>query len=319
LTGGEEARACLARLRQLVVYLGVSDGNLAEGSLRCDVNVSVRPAGTPALGVKSELKNLNSLRAVQRGVDYEIQRQCSRLEAGLAVRKETRAWDADRRRTYRLRTKEELEDYRYFPEPDLPPLILNRRELTAARAALPELPIAREARLASQYDLSFADAALLAESPELADYFESLAEAIADSATAARWIRTDVRRLLNRYAWCITEFPVAAERLAGLLVLVRDGELTTSSAKEVLLAMLTDPAPAKIIVGRGGWDLIDDKDRLETAVSDVLAEHAGEVADYLGGKDSLFEFFVGQVMRATAGRADPGVVRELLHAALARR
>ncbi len=319
LRGGAEAQACLARLRRTLLYIGACDGSLEEGSLRCDANVSVRPRGSLELGVKVEVKNVNSLRGLRRAIDFEAARQARLLAEGGRVVSETRAWDADAGRTVPMRSKEEEPDYRYFPEPDLPPLLLAEAEIAAARAALPELPDAREARLTREWYLSPADAELLADTPALADYFEATARALGDGPAAAHWIATELLKSAHELGVPVAAFPVAPAALAGLLRLVHDGEVSGRAAKEVFAAMAATGADAAAVVAQRGLRQVSDAAIVRPAVERVLDAHPREVAAWLAGKRGLLAFFVGLALRETGGCASPPLVNRLVAEALERR
>jgi aspartyl-tRNA(Asn)/glutamyl-tRNA(Gln) amidotransferase subunit B len=311
LRSAEEAVAYLMALRQLVQYTGVGDGNMEEGNFRCDANVSVRPVGQERLGSRVELKNMNSFRFVERAIRYEIERQIGELEAGDAVEQETRLWDVQAERTRPMRGKEDAQDYRYFPEPDLPPLMIDPAWIDAMRASMPELPEGRRQRFVEQYALSASDAEVLTQTRALADYFEEVARGVGDARSSANWVRGDV---LAR--WSKGDPPVPAARLAELLVLVRDGVLSARLAKEAFEEMCeTGDAPAEI-VGRRGWTMVADEDALQLLVDQVLRDHPAEVAAFRDGKDKLFHFFVGQAMKVSRGQADPVRLKELLERAL---
>ena len=319
LRSGEEAHAYLTRLRQLLVYLEICDGNLEEGSLRCDANVSIRPRGATALGPRTEIKNLNSLRGVWKAIDFEIARHTDIVRGGGRVEQATCGWDATAARTVFRRSKEEAHDYRYLPEPDLPPLRVTEEELAAVNVTLPELPHAREARLAAQYDLLPADAARLADTRPLADYFEATAAALGDGRAAANWILAEVLKFVNERGLAITAFPVAPAGTAALLALVRDGTISGRIAKEVFTEMVETGAAAAAIVAAKGLRQQSDAVPLAAAAAAVLDAHPRQVADYLGGRTKLFGFFVGELMKATGGRANPELANRLLAEALARR
>ena len=319
LRSGEEAHAYLTRLRQLLVYLEICDGNLEEGSLRCDANVSIRPRGATALGPRTEIKNLNSLRGVWKAIDFELARHAAIVSAGGRVEQATFGWDAAAGRTVFRRTKEEARDYRYFPEPDLPPLVVTEEELAAVNATLPELPHAREARLAAQYGLPPADAARLADGRRLADYFEATAAALGDGRAAANWILAELLRFVHERGLAIDDFPVGPAGTAALLALVRDGTLSGRIAKEVFAEMVETGADAAAIVAAKGLRQESDAAPLAAAVAAVLDAHPKLVADYRGGRTKLFGFFVGELMKATGGRANPELANRLLAGALARR
>ncbi len=316
---GEEAHACLTLLRRTLTWLDACDGNLEEGSLRCDANVSVRPRGAAGLGARVEIKNLNSFHAVWKAIDHEIARQAALLARGGRVTQQTRAWDADAGRTRPLRAKESADDYRYFPDPDLPPLVVTDEEVERARAELPELPAAREERLRREWNLTADAAALLCESRDLADYFEATARALGDGRAAGNWIRGEVLRVLGERGLAIAGFPVAPGALADLLRLLHAGALSGPGAKSVFAEMVATGEPAAAIIERRGLRLESDEAALAGEVERVLAAHPAEVASYLRGKATLLEFFVGQVVRATAGRSSPQAARRLVTDALDRR
>ncbi len=312
LHSGEEASAFLVALRRLLVYLDVCDGNLAEGSLRCDANVSVRPAGCEDLGAKTEVKNLNSFRAVREAVDFEVGRQARVLDGGGTVRQQTLTWDAAAGRTVFMRAKEFVPDYRYFPEPDLPPLQIAEQELAAVSESLPELPRARAARLTSQYGLTAEAADRLADTRELADYFEATAGALGDGRAAGNWILAEVLKVLNEQGIPIDGFGVAPTATADLLALVADGTISGKIAKAVFAEMVRsgeDPAP---IVDRCGWRQTSDPAALRVTVREVLQSHPAEVSRYRAGEKRLLGFFVGEVMKATGGKANPRLTGRLL-------
>jgi aspartyl-tRNA(Asn)/glutamyl-tRNA(Gln) amidotransferase subunit B len=299
----------------MLVWLGVNDGNMEEGSLRCDANVSVRRAGG-ALGTKAEIKNLNSFRFLQKALEYEIERQIGVLTGGGRVIQETRLWDAASGVTASMRSKEEAHDYRYFPEPDLPPLVVDAARLGLIRAAMPELPEARRARFIAQHALPEYDAGQLTESRALADYYEHVVRAGAPAKAASNWIMGELARVLKDRGADITAPPVSATALAGLIALVEQGRISGSIAKHVFDTMVASGRTADDIVQAEGLAQIDDEPRLVALIGDVLAAHPGPVAQYRDGKTATFGFLVGQVMKASAGKANPTRVNELLRRAL---
>lgn len=311
-----EAEDSLRSLHQVLLYTGTSDGNLEEGSLRCDANVSLRPAGARALGTKVEIKNLNSFRNVARALEAEIARQGELLAAGATVVHETRGFDAERGVTWPLRGKEEAHDYRYFPEPDLPPLRLAAERLERLRAQLPELPWARRARFTETLGLPAADAAELAASPALADYFEATAALCAAAPrTVGNWVRNELLRELKERPGGLVRAPSPA-RLAALVDLVERGELSAAAAKSVLGALWEGDESPRAAMERLGLAQVRDDDRLVTWIEEVLAAHPESVAELRGGNVKVLSFLIGQVMKRSAGRADPKRVRALLAAAL---
>ena len=315
LRSASDAAGFFSRLRSMLVWLGVNDGNMEEGSLRCDANVSVRLAGG-ALGTKAEIKNLNSFRFLQKALEYEIERQIGVLTGGGRVIQETRLWDAASGVTASMRSKEEAHDYRYFPEPDLPPLVVDEARLGSIRAAMPELPEARRARFIAQHALPEYDAGQLTESRALADYYEHVVRAGAPAKAASNWIMGELARVLKDRGADITAPPVSATALAGLIALVEQGRISGSIAKHVFDTMVASGRTADDIVQAEGLAQIDDEPRLVALIGDVLAAHPGPVAQYREGKTATFGFLVGQVMKASAGKANPTRVNELLRRAL---
>jgi aspartyl-tRNA(Asn)/glutamyl-tRNA(Gln) amidotransferase subunit B len=315
LRSASDAAGFFSRLRSMLVWLGVNDGNMEEGSLRCDANVSVRRAGG-ALGTKAEIKNLNSFRFLQKALEYEIERQTGVLKGGGRVTQETRLWDAASGVTASMRSKEEAHDYRYFPEPDLPPLVVDAARLGSIRAAMPELPEARRARFIAQHALPEYDAGQLTESRALADYYEHVVRAGAPAKAASNWIMGELARVLKDRGADITAPPVSAAALAGLIALVEQGRISGSIAKHVFDTMVASGRTSDDIVQAEDLAQIDDEPRLVALIGDVLAAHPGPVAQYREGKTATFGFLVGQVMRASAGKANPTRVNELLRRAL---
>ena len=307
----DQARAFLTQLRSLVEQLGVSDVNMEEGSLRCDANVSVRRPGEP-LGTKTELKNMNSFRFLQRGLEAEIERQIDGLESGERVVQETVHFDPATGLVSTLRSKEEAHDYRYFPEPDLTPIELDTAYVERVRAGLPELPAARKERLAAEYGLPPKDAGLLAANKPLGDYFEAVAQATEDPRLSANWVLGDVSAYLNASGLEVTECPVSAEGLAEMLSLVRDGTLSGKMAKEVFEAMTATGKRARVIVEEKGLGQISDAGELEAIVARVVAANPGPAEEFRQGRERVLGFFVGQVMKETRGQANPQMVNDLL-------
>ncbi|RMH43308.1 MAG: Asp-tRNA(Asn)/Glu-tRNA(Gln) amidotransferase subunit GatB [Deltaproteobacteria bacterium] len=306
------AAAYMRAIRQLVRYLDISDGNMEEGSLRCDANVSVRLAGSEELGVRVELKNINSFRFVQKALDYEIARQVRVLDGGGQVVQETRLWDADAGVTRPMRGKEEAEDYRYFPDPDLPPLVVDDALLARARAAIPELPAARRARYIDQLGLGPADADAMAEERDVADYFDAVVAAGAPPKAAANWIQGDLTAALHRAGRSVADCPVSPAHLAELIGLLEDDAISGPIAKRVLArAFATGESPVAI-VERDGLRQISDAGAIEAIARDIVAAHPDQVAAYRAGKTKLLGYFVGQVMKATGGKANPAAVNDVL-------
>jgi aspartyl-tRNA(Asn)/glutamyl-tRNA(Gln) amidotransferase subunit B len=316
LRSAADASDFFSRLRAILVAIGVNDGNMEEGSLRCDANVSVRPAGSQTFGVKAEVKNLNSFRHVQRALEYEIARQTSLVSEGGRVVQETRLWDVGGGRTVSMRSKEEAHDYRYFPEPDLPPLELEPAWIEQVRTTLPELPDARRRRFVEQYALPEYDAGVLTQSADVAEYFEATAAAAGNPKAASNWVMGDLMRKANEEGVNLTSLPMTPTALAGLIRLVDTGTITSPVAKEVFEKMLATGRPADAIVAAEGLARIDDESAIETAVRQVIDGNADAVKQYRAGKQQTFGFLVGQVMKATRGKANPARVNELMRSLL---
>ncbi|BDU78886.1 Asp-tRNA(Asn)/Glu-tRNA(Gln) amidotransferase subunit GatB [Mesoterricola sediminis] len=317
LRSAQEASDYLKALHRLVVFLGICDGNLEEGSFRCDANVSVRRPGAP-FGTRVEIKNLNSFRHVRQALAFEVDRQTGILEAGGAFRQETRGWDADLGETRPQRSKEEHQDYRTFPEPDLPPLQVSPAEVAAARAALPELPWAREARFIREHGLTPYEAGMLLQSPAFAACFEAVAAASGNGKQAANWMLGDVSRVLNARNLPLEALGLAPEHLGELIRLVEARTLNLKTAREVVFpALLAGEGSPQAIVAARGLGQVRDAGAIRALVDGVLAAHPAQVAEYRGGKALLRGFFVGQVMKAGGGKADPALVNACLDEALA--
>ncbi|MBI3780139.1 MAG: Asp-tRNA(Asn)/Glu-tRNA(Gln) amidotransferase subunit GatB [candidate division NC10 bacterium] len=312
----EEAAEYLRQLRAILVYLEVCDGDMEEGSLRCDANVSVRPAGTEELGVKAEVKNMNSFKHVQKALAYEIQRQVRVLEEGGRIVQETRLWDADQELTFPMRSKEYAHDYRYFPEPDLVPLTISKEWIDEGRTTLPELPRERRARFVQQYSLPHYDAAVLTASRSLATYYEAVVKTFPEPKTASNWVMVELLGQLNKEGRQIAESPIPPAELAALLTLLQRGTISGKIAKAVFEEMYRTGKHAEIIVKEQGLTQISDQDELLRIVEAVLAQHPGPVADYRKGKVQSLTFLVGAVMKASRGKANPKAVNELLRARL---
>ena len=306
------ASAYLLKLRQTLVYLRVCDGNMEEGSLRCDANVSVRRRGEQAFGTRTEIKNLNSFKGVEAALRFEIERQIDVVEGGGRVVQETRLWDPDRGETRVMRSKEEAHDYRYFPEPDLPPLVVDDAWIARVRAALPELPDAKRERLAAQYGLNDYDARGLTASRALADYFEAAVAAGGPPKKIANWVLSELLAVLNERGVEIDASPVPAANLSELVQLIEAGTLSGKMAKDVFAAMLASGERAGTVVERLGLRQIGDADALRPIVERIVAANPREVEKYRGGKAQLLGFFVGQIMKETRGQANPEEVNRLL-------
>ena len=310
----EEARDYLIKLRNILRYLGVCTGNMEEGSFRCDANISIRPSGNGAPLPRAEVKNMNSFRAVYQALEYESRRQSEALARGSKLVQETRGWIEEEGRTVSQRIKEHLDDYRYFPEPDLPPLVLDRAWIEAIRAKLPELPEARRERFMAQYSLSLYDASLLTGSRGMADYFENCMKLIdhGKAKTVSNWLLGDFSRLLNATNTEVENARMNPEHLCGMLSLVENGTISGPAAKAVFDEMFHSGKNAREIVAEKELGQISDADEIREVVKQVMASNSDAVADYGSGKQQALTFIIGQVMKATRGRANPGVVKEII-------
>jgi aspartyl-tRNA(Asn)/glutamyl-tRNA(Gln) amidotransferase subunit B len=308
----KEAVAYARKIHQLVRYIGISDGNMQEGSFRIDANVSVRPAESTTLGTRTEIKNINSFRFLERALNFEVERQIHVLEGGDTVVQETRLYDAEKDETRSMRTKEEANDYRYFPDPDLLPLVVDEALLGEAAAGLPELPDAKRERFHTTYGLSEYDANLLTASRELADYFEATAATCGDPKLAANWINGELAAALNRDGREIPASPVSAQMLGGLLARIRDQTVSGKIAKQVFEAMWKGEGDADTVIAAKGLKQITDTGAIEALIDEIIGANPAQVEQYRSGKEKVFGFFVGQVMRASKGKANPQQVNELL-------
>ncbi len=316
MRSAEEAHDYLTALKAVLLYAEVSDGNMEEGSLRCDANVSVRRRGTEPFGTRTEIKNLNSFRNVARAIDYEVARQVAVLEAGQKVAQETRQWNADRSETTPMRSKEEAHDYRYFPEPDLPPLVVGREWIEEVRRSLPELPADKRRRFVAAHGIPDYDAGVLTLSREVADYYEEVARESGSAKAASNWVMTEVLRKLKDDDRPLAACPVRPGQLAQMIQLIDAGTISGKTAKDVFEKMWATGEGAKQIVEREGLLQVSDEAALEAAIAEVIAQSPGQVDTYRKGKPATFGWFVGQVMKKTGGRANPQVVHALLKKAL---
>jgi aspartyl-tRNA(Asn)/glutamyl-tRNA(Gln) amidotransferase subunit B len=312
LRSAEEVKIYLQKLKTILEYIEVCDGNMEEGSLRCDANVSLRPSGAQEFGTRTEIKNLNSFRNVQRAIEYEIERQAEVLESGGRVVQETRLFDANRGVTQPMRSKEEAHDYRYFPEPDLVPLCIDQEWIERVRQELPELPDTRRQRFTMHYGLPDYDAEVLTASKALADYYEATVRLYNQPKMVSNWVMGEVMRELNRQHHAPQQAPVTPMHLAELLRLIDEGVLSGKIAKTVFEEMYRTGKPAPAIVEEQGLVQMTDSAALEGIITKILADNASQVADYRAGKQKVFGFFVGQTMKATQGKANPALVNELL-------
>lgn len=313
LRSAKEAVTYLRKIHTIVRYLGISDGNMQEGSFRCDANVSVRPAGQEELGTRAELKNLNSFRFIEKAINYEVERQIDLLEDGGTVVQETRLYDSDKDETRSMRSKEEANDYRYFPDPDLLPVEISEEYIAAVRATMPELPAAKQQRFVGDLNIKDDDASILTASRPLADYFEAVvAASAAKPQIVANWVIGDLMGALNRDGMDIEDSRISATGLAGLVDRIHDNTISGKIAKQVFEAMWDGDGSADEIIEAQGLKQITDSAAIEGVVDTVIADHPAQVAEYQAGKDKLIGFFVGKVMQATQGQANPGQVNQIL-------
>jgi aspartyl-tRNA(Asn)/glutamyl-tRNA(Gln) amidotransferase subunit B len=315
LSSAEEAVEYMKKLRSILRYIGVCDGNMEEGSLRCDANVSVRPKGSDKLGTKAEIKNVNSFKYVQKAIEHEIKRQILLLENGEEVIQETRLFDSNKGVTFSMRSKEEAHDYRYFPDPDLLPVVIDKEQIEEIRNSLPELPDQRLTRFKEEYNLPEYDAGVLTSTKEIADYFEDCLKKYNNPKIVSNWIMTEVLRELKGEE-DIKSFPISPEKLGELLILIDDGTINGKIAKDVFENMFTSGKSANQIVEEKGMKQISDQSELENIVSRILADHPDEISRYKAGDQKLMGFFVGQVMKETKGKANPKIVNEILRKGL---
>ena len=311
MRNAKEAVAYMKKLHALVRYLGVCDGNMQEGSFRCDANVSVRRPGEP-FGTRAEIKNLNSFRFIERAINHEVERQIDIIESGGKVVQETRLYDPDRNETRSMRGKEDANDYRYFPDPDLLPVEITPEFIESVRATLPELPDAKKARFMEAYKLSAYDADMLTQSRDVADYFEAVAQACGDAKLAANWVNGELAAALNRANLEIAAVPVTADAFAGLLKRILDNTISGKIAKEVFDAMWNGEGSADAVIEQKGLKQITDTGAIEAMIDEIIAANPKQTEEYRGGKDKLFGFFVGAAMKASKGKANPEQVNAIL-------
>jgi aspartyl-tRNA(Asn)/glutamyl-tRNA(Gln) amidotransferase subunit B len=320
MSSAKEAVAYMKKIHSLVRYIEICDGNMQEGSFRCDANVSVRPAGQKELGTRSELKNINSFRNVERAINIEVERQIELIEDGGKVVQETRLYDADNNETRSMRSKEEANDYRYFPDPDLLPLVLDPEMIEQVRATLPELPQAKRDRFIKDMGLSLYDASVLTSSREVADYFEAALAAAndKDAKQCANWVITTLLGALNKASLEIEQSPVSAQQLGGLLARISDNTISGKIAKKIFEALWAgEGKDADSVIEAKGLKQVTDSGAIEAIIDEVIAKNPGQLEQYRAGKEQLLGFFVGQVMQASRGKANPAQVNELLKAKLA--
>jgi aspartyl-tRNA(Asn)/glutamyl-tRNA(Gln) amidotransferase subunit B len=312
-----EAYQYLYKIRQLVTYLGICDGNMEEGSLRCDANVSIRKKGDTRLGTKIEVKNMNSFRFVEKALEFEINRQIELTEAGERIVQQTMLWDSDQGVSFPMRSKEEAHDYRYFPDPDLVPVLVDKEWVDEIKATLPELPAARRERYIADFRLPKYDADLLTAERPLAEYFEGVASNLRTKTEesykmASNWTMVDVLRVVNERHIAVVDFPVPPQNLSEMINLIVDGTISGKIAKDVFEEMLNTREPAKTIVEKKGLIQVSDEAAIEKIIDGILAANQGQVEQYKSGKTQVFGFFVGQTMKAMKGKANPKVVNEVL-------
>lgn len=316
LRSAKEAVAYLKKLHSIIRYLDISDAIMAQGSMRCDANVSIRPVGQTEFGTRTEIKNINSFKFVEKAINHEVQRQKDVLEDGGRIVQETRLYDADRDETRSMRSKEVANDYRYFPEPDLLPIVIDDAYIDAIRATLPELPDTRAARFVSDYGLSEYDAGVLVATREMADYFETTAKLSGDAKLAANWVSQDLQALLNKHSWELSDSPIQAERLATLIQRIKDNTISGKIAKTVFEAMLDDNSDVDAIIEAKGLKQVTDSGALESLVDQVIANNPDQVQQYRDGKVQVIGFLVGQCMQLSKGKANPAQVNEILRSKL---
>ncbi len=316
MRSAKEAVAYLKKIHSIVTYIGISDGNMAEGSLRCDANVSVRPKGQTEFGTRTEIKNINSFKFVEKAINVEVQRHIDVIEDGGTVTQETRLYDADKNETRSMRSKEFANDYRYFPEPDLLPVEIDDAYIQDVKDHLPELPDAKIQRFKADYGLSDYDATVLAASRAMADYFEAVVDVTKDAKLAANWCMGELAGQLNRHEQDIADSPVSAADLGLLIQRIQDNTVSNKIAKTVFEAMFRGEGSADEIIEAQGLKQVSDSGAIEAMIDEVIANNPAQVADYRSGKDKLFGFFVGQVMKASKGQANPAQVNDILKSKL---
>lgn len=312
LRSGKDAAEYARTVRQMLRYLDVCDGNLEEGSMRCDCNVSVRKIGEPKFGTKVEIKNINSFRFVEKAIDFEIERQIEAVERGEKIIQETRLYDPDKNRTFTMRTKEDAQDYRYFPDPDILPVILTDEYINKMKAELPEMPLQRIERFQSEYGLPFYDSEVLTAEKELADYFEVVTKTSGNAKASSNWVMTDLLRELNQAEKSIKDSPIKPEQLGKMIKLIEDGTISGKIGKTVFIDMWKEGKDPEEIIKTKGLVQISDTSAIEKIIDEVITASPAQVSDYKSGKTKLFGFFVGQVMKASKGQANPDMVNKLL-------
>jgi len=308
----EEAYLYLAKMKQILLYLDICDGNMEEGSLRCDANVSIRPNGSKKLGTKTEIKNLNSFRNVERAIGYEVKRQIEAIEDGEEIIQQTLSWNADLNEAYPLRSKEEVHDYRYFPDPDLIPIVVDDNWNEEIRLAIPELPDSKLEKFINVYSLPFYDADVLTQSADVADYYEKVISITDDFKTASNWVMGEVMGAINEKKISITDFSVKPENLGKLINLIKNGTISNKIAKEIFPDMINDEKDPEEIIKEKKLVQISDESEITTIILEVLDANKTQVESYHSGNEKVYGFLVGQIMKKTRGKANPGMVNELL-------
>ena len=312
IASAEEAYLYLSKIRQIVRYLNICDGNMEEGSLRCDANISIRPIGQTELGTKAEIKNMNSFKNVERAINYEIQRQTEVIEDGGTIRQETLLWDADKNEAHPMRGKEQAHDYRYFPDPDLLPVIVDDAWIAELKKQMPELPEERKHRFVNAYGLPVYDADILTQQREIADYFEDVLKTTSDYKGASNWVMGEVMRVLNEQKIEIENFSIKASLLGKLINLIGNNTISSKIAKDVFAEMLLSGKEPEVIIKEKNLVQISDEGAIVAIIEGILAKYPDEIAQYLEGKEKVFGFFIGQIMKETKGKANPQVVNALL-------
>jgi len=316
MRSAKEAVAYMKKIHSLVQYLEICDGNMQEGSFRCDANVSVRPKGQQEFGTRAELKNINSFRFVERAINIEVERQIDVIESGGKVVQETRLYDPDKNETRSMRSKEEAFDYRYFPDPDLLPVVIDEAYIDAIRATLPELPGAKKNRFITEYALKIEDAGTLTSDRALSDFFEATVRQGGDAKLAANWVISELLGALNRDGMALSDSPVSAEMLGGMIKRIRDNTISGKIAKQVFAAMWAGEGEADAVIEAKGLKQVTDMGAIEKIIDEVLVNNQAQVEQYRGGNEKVLGFFVGQIMKASQGKANPGQVNQLLKAKL---
>lgn len=314
----EEAYLYLNKIKQIVQYLEICDGNMEEGSLRCDANISVRLKGETKLGVKTEIKNMNSFRNVERAIDFEINRQIELIEDGEKIIQQTLLWDADLNESYPMRSKEEAHDYRYFPDPDLLPVIVDEKWKTEIENILPELPEAKQQRFVTDFSLPLYDSEILIQTKQFANYYEEVISVTSDYKTASNWVISEVLAVVNDKKISISDFPITPVNLGKLIELIKSGTISGKIAKEVFAIMLNDNSDPEQIVKEKNLVQISDTSEIESIIQKIIEKNPSQVQEYVSGKEKVFGFFVGQVMKESKGKANPKLVNDLLKSILSK-